>query len=181
MKLLDAGIQIARFDSDLLPVIEELNRDFLRQHQGVKRKRTTAETKDPVPLGEVGPNGYKIGYTENGDKVEWLPDEENLGEFFPMILRRNDNDILEMYSELMDKVWYVRKVIMFEKMESGEELREEKHEPHIVKALEKMKEMEAKYGAENLGWDDIEWGIIQGKMSALAWVMGSDWEGSLDT
>ena len=70
MKLLDAGIQIARFDSDLLPVIEELNRDFLRQHQGVKRKRTTAETKDPVPLGEVGPNGYKIGYTENGDIVQ---------------------------------------------------------------------------------------------------------------
>jgi len=31
LRLRDAGIQIARFDSDLMPIIEELNRNFLRQ------------------------------------------------------------------------------------------------------------------------------------------------------
>ena len=33
IQLIDAGIGIARFDSDLIPVIEELNRDFVRQFQ----------------------------------------------------------------------------------------------------------------------------------------------------
>jgi pyrimidine deaminase RibD-like protein len=56
-----------RFDSDLMPVLEELNREFIRDI----RERTRAETKDPVDSDAVGPNGFKIGYTENGDKVEW--------------------------------------------------------------------------------------------------------------
>ena len=78
LRLRDAGIQIARFDPDLMPIIEELNRDFSRQYrQNVKIKRTAAEITDPVKQGEFGPNGYKIGYTKKGDKVEWIPDEEN--------------------------------------------------------------------------------------------------------
>jgi pyrimidine deaminase RibD-like protein len=33
VQLLDAGIEIGKFDSDLLPIIEELNREFLRLHR----------------------------------------------------------------------------------------------------------------------------------------------------
>lgn len=177
LRLLDAGIQIGKFDSDLLPVIEELNRDFLRQ-VNVRRKRTPVETKDPVPEGGVGPNGFKIGYTENGDKVEWIEED---GEVWPMILRRNDSDILEEYNELWEKVWYVRKIIYEEQMERGERPYRDPNQPHLIKARERMKEIEDKYGVENLGWGDVEWGIVQGKLSALSWVMGSDWEGSMDT
>ena len=37
------------FDSDLMSEIEELNRDFARQHPiGVRRRRTKAEMTDPV-------------------------------------------------------------------------------------------------------------------------------------
>ncbi|HEX9000826.1 MAG TPA: DUF4062 domain-containing protein, partial [Blastocatellia bacterium] len=39
----------------------------------------------------------------------------------------------------------------------------------------------AKATSINFGWDDVEWGIIQGKMATLAWVMGSEWEGAFDT
>jgi len=44
LKLRDAGIQIGRFDPDLMPVVEELNREFLR---GFKRKRS--RTKNDTP------------------------------------------------------------------------------------------------------------------------------------
>ena len=118
------------------------------------------------------------GYNEDGDKVEWIKED---GETWPMILRRNDNHILEEYNELWDRVWYVRKLIMFENFENGKDKRRTKSEPFIKTAIEKMKKMEEQYGAGNLVYDDIEWGIIQGKMAALAWVMGSDWDGAFDT
>jgi pyrimidine deaminase RibD-like protein len=59
LRLRDAGIEVALFDADLAPVIEELNRDFTRQHRTAgKIHRTEAETHDPVEPGQTGPNGY---------------------------------------------------------------------------------------------------------------------------
>jgi pyrimidine deaminase RibD-like protein len=98
LRFRDAGIDVVRFDPDLMGQIEELNRDFARLHTGPwSPDRTEAQTKDPADPEGIGPNGHRVGYTEEGDKVEWIDDEDGT---WPLLLRRNDtgSDVSESES-----------------------------------------------------------------------------------
>ncbi|WP_211341322.1 hypothetical protein [Desulfoglaeba alkanexedens] len=48
-------------------------------------------------------------------------------------------------------------------------------------ALKSARNVERSYGKKNLGpWDEFEWGMINGKLSAVRWVLGEEWD-MLDT
>jgi pyrimidine deaminase RibD-like protein len=181
LRLREAGIDIGRFDSDLMAQVEELNRDFARlQAEMTGLRRTEEQLADP-PMDEVGPNGHRVGYTDDGDKVEWVPVDDDPNETFPLLLRRNDRQILTTYNELWDKVWWNRHQNWRMRIDSGEEVLSSTQEAIFDGAAAAAKRIEDTYGRENLGWDDFEWGLISGRMSALAWVLGAEWNESLDT
>jgi Restriction endonuclease len=91
---------------------------------------------------------------------------------------RNVNTILKAEAEFFDRVWYDRKLVLLELIKEGRET----ISPDIKKGMFKaMREVEKKYGKNNLGpYDKFEWGMINGKLSALRWVLGDDWD-MLDT
>jgi hypothetical protein len=91
---------------------------------------------------------------------------------------RGLQEILSAMDELVDKVWYNRHHNLRYLIEKGRE----SVNPEIWKgALAAAKKVEERYGKEKLGpWDDFEWGMITGKLSALRWVLGDEWD-MLDT
>jgi len=49
------------------------------------------------------------------------------------------------------------------------------------RALKAARKVERRYGKKNLGpWDDFDWGMVNGKLSALRWALGDEWD-MLDT
>ena len=135
------------------------------------RRRSKRLTTDPVPPGEVGPIGYKSrGYPQDGDKVEWLPDEENPGQEWPMILRRGDRTILEAERKFSDVIWYDRKLVLQQNPKKAPKQSTRKMAKLMLAA---MRAVEKKYGKKKLRnyyHNDFEWGMLNGKLSALRWV-----------
>jgi hypothetical protein len=88
-------------------------------------------------------------------------------------------EIVAAEREFFDKVWYVRKLILKEEIKAGVEA---PMPPELEERMEAaMRAIEDRYGPDNVGpWNDWGWGFVHGKLSALRWVLGSDWD-ILDT
>jgi hypothetical protein len=107
---------------------------------------------------------------------------------------RRLSEILEAEHLLFRQVWYNRHWNLRTEIEEGNyqvvpesEYSRTPYLPHQTmdtvwaKALRAAKKTEDEVGMENLGpWDDFEWGMLNGKLSALRWILGDDWD-TLDT
>lgn len=104
------------------------------------------------------------------------------------------HEILDAHDLLMHQVWYNRHQNRRTEIEEGKIKLVDRpprgkfkyKQDEILRdvwqgALRAQKEVEKKYGKENLGpWTDFEWGMVNGKLSALRWVLGEEWD-MLDT
>lgn len=91
---------------------------------------------------------------------------------------RTNEVISEAIEELFDKVWYERHLVLKYKIENGLEVVKPEIWKGVLKSADRVRE---KYGEENFGpYDDFDWGILNGKLSALRWIFGEEWD-MLDT
>jgi hypothetical protein len=104
---------------------------------------------------------------------------------------RNLSEIQPVIAKLLDQIWYNRHKNREYKIEVGditlvEEYNPKEHQRTVVRsvwdgALTAARRVEERWPGELGPWDDFEWGMLNGKMSALRWALGEDWESTLDT
>lgn len=107
---------------------------------------------------------------------------------------RRLKEILDAMDLLFHQVWYNRHMNTRYMIEKGKTKIVERetfpikdHRKRPIQrdvwegALKAAAKVEKTYGLKNLGpWSDFEWGMINGKLSALRWILGEEWD-MLDT
>jgi hypothetical protein len=121
---------------------------------------------------------FQIRYWER-PQIERLVEgrRDFLGKHFFERLR-TEQEILEAEQEFFELVWYERSLYSeHQDKEAGI-----RRSPELLQTIKEAREGIAKrLGSERLRpHDDYEWGMINGKLSALRWMMGSEWD-FLDT
>jgi hypothetical protein len=102
---------------------------------------------------------------------------------------RQLNEMIDNIANLTETVWYNRHLNLIHKVECGEvqvvPKESSEHGPHVVHehilegakaSAQKLRESGRLVDCK----DDFEWGMINGKLSALRWVLGDEWD-MLDT
>lgn len=121
---------------------------------------------------EVGPHGGTVWYSDAGDKYVLLTDDDP--DEYPVAWLRSETTIKAVWEDLWDLVSYKRR------------LNRVFVDPRYAVQLPATDETRIEAVAERYGLDfcdltDFEWGLLSGRLSSLAWVLGMDWDSSLDT
>lgn len=94
------------------------------------------------------------------------------------ITPRSMEEVADATEEFVEKIWFDRHLSRRYRVEQGVETVDPKIWTGALNSAEKVIH---KYGEENLGpYSDFEWGMLNGKLSALRWVLGEEWD-MLDT
>ena len=119
-------------------------------------------------------------------EVEWLALQEQ---------PRGISELIKAHELFFDQVWYNRHKYHMWEIEKGKvrvvtrdewdrlvAKNKKNHSKLIVDSVYKMAKaaalrVEKKHGKENLGpWTDFEWGMINGKLSAIRWMLSDEWD-----
>ena len=110
--------------------------------------------------------------TQGGESDEYDDWDEYIDE------PRTMDEIADMANEFCEKIWFDRHLTLRYKVENGLETVNSEIWAGVQKSAQRVIQQ---YGEENLGpYSDFEWGMLNGKLSALRWVMGEEWD-MLDT
>ncbi len=172
-------------DDSKLVFVTHNKHDFSHPNGNEKLPHPDLET-----LFIAGKSSYFITLDEALREIapELLEEIEFETEYEPE--QRRLAEIVESIDELTTKVWYNRHKFREEQIESGHTLIVEKEtfpprdpmnrpiQRDIWEgALASAAKVEKKYGSDTLGpWNDFEWGMLNGKLSALRWILGEDWD-----
>lgn len=104
---------------------------------------------------------------------------------------RSLTEMLKAMDTLTQKIWYNRHMNRAYLIEKGKIKivdratweKSKRDNQHMIideiwkGALKAARATEKQLGKENVGpWTDFEWGMLNGKLSALRWVLGEDWD-----
>lgn len=131
------------------------------------------DIKDAINRLTIGLEEYKIRHQLAQNKRE-TDDTDNCDDQYFIDEPRSIEEIADATEEYLDKIWFDRHLSLKYRIEfEGETV-----DPEIWKgALSSAKKVIDKYGEENLGpYSDFEWGMLNGKLSALRWVLGGEWD-----
>jgi hypothetical protein len=174
----------------------------------IKYAFVTHNTKDFSELNgdRRRPHSDLVRLFNSPRSTYWVSMVEVIKEIDPNLLNEHDfevnfsqqprrlSEILESEHLLFRQVWYNRHGNIRVKIEDGTHhvVPEKDYSRNPYKqdqtldtvwagALAAAKRTEEEVGLDHLGpWDDFEWGMINGKLSALRWVLGDEWD-MLDT
>jgi hypothetical protein len=123
-------------------------------------------------------------------EIEWFAAQEQ---------PRGISELIREHQLLSDQVWYNRhkyhaweiergkvKIVTKEQWDVLLAKNKRHHNKHTIDSVWKLGQaaavrLEDKHGKKNLGpWSDFEWGMINGKLSAIRWMLGDEWD-MLDT